>query len=145
MSMFSHFDIAQGPKWAFSLGSGPGPKKELSSKPNTKGASSTAEPETTRKDPNPSPAARTNQNPTRLRLRFAPELDGIHCFESILPCQMDSFKSVISIRLNSIQFIFISGQLLCSRESHVLDLSNSVKKFWKLNFDALFFFLLLIT
>ncbi|BAT78914.1 hypothetical protein LR48_Vigan04g112600 [Vigna angularis] len=84
MSMFSHFEIVQGQKWGFSLGTGP--KKELSSKPVTKGISSTAEPETTRKYLNPSPASTTKQNPTRLRPRFAPELDGIHCFETILPC-----------------------------------------------------------
>lgn len=84
MSMFSHLEIVQCQKWGFSLGTGT--KKELSSKPNTKATSSTAEPETTRKYPNPSPAATTKQNPTRLRPRFAPELDGIHCFETILPC-----------------------------------------------------------
>ncbi|ESW08436.1 hypothetical protein PHAVU_009G045700 [Phaseolus vulgaris] len=83
MSMFSHFEIRQGQKWGFSLGTGP---KGLSSKPNTQGTSSTAESKTAGKDPNPSPAAGPKQNPTRLKPRFAPEFDGLHCFESILPC-----------------------------------------------------------
>ncbi|TKY74020.1 hypothetical protein E2542_SST02779 [Spatholobus suberectus] len=86
MSIFSHFEIALGQKWRFSWGMGP--VKVANSKPNTEGTSSSADAEskTARKDPNPSSPGGPKQNPPCLRPRFAPELDGLHCFESIVPC-----------------------------------------------------------
>ncbi|KAK7282512.1 hypothetical protein RIF29_11353 [Crotalaria pallida] len=88
MSMFSHFEISQGQKWNFSLGFGPG--KNENTKPNTEGPSSSsttaAESKTAKKDLNPSSPGGAKNNSTRLRPRFAPELDGLNCFESIVPC-----------------------------------------------------------
>ncbi|KAL2339549.1 hypothetical protein Fmac_007489 [Flemingia macrophylla] len=83
MSMFSHFDIAQGQKWSFSLGTGL--VKGANSKPKTEGTSS-SESKAPRKDSNPSSPDGPKQNPTPLKPRFAPEFDGLHCFESIVPC-----------------------------------------------------------
>ncbi|KAG5036049.1 hypothetical protein GLYMA_04G228900v4 [Glycine max] len=80
MSIFSHLEIAQAQNWRFSLGTGP--VKGVNSKPKMEATSSSA----ARKDPNPSSTAGSKQNPPRLRPRFAPELDGLHCFESIVPC-----------------------------------------------------------
>ncbi|KAK7282511.1 hypothetical protein RIF29_11352 [Crotalaria pallida] len=88
MSMFSHFDISQGQIWSSFFGVGP--SKDGNSKPNTEAPSSSvvAKSKTVTKDPNPSsqPAGGAKQNSTRLMPRFAPELDGLHCFESIIPC-----------------------------------------------------------
>nr|KYP34674.1 hypothetical protein KK1_044344 [Cajanus cajan] len=86
MSMFSHFEIAQGQKWRFSFGTGLG--KGANAKPNMGGPSSSADAESkpAGKDSNPSSPVGPKQNPARLRPRFAPELDGLHCFESIVPC-----------------------------------------------------------
>ncbi|WVZ18530.1 hypothetical protein V8G54_005852 [Vigna mungo] len=75
MSMFSHFDIAQGQNWSFSLGLGP--VKGADSKPNSDGTSSSAESKTARKDPNQSSTGGSKQNPARLKPRFAPEFDGV--------------------------------------------------------------------
>ncbi|KAK7350945.1 hypothetical protein VNO77_10017 [Canavalia gladiata] len=85
-SIFSHFEIAQGHNWNFSLGVGP--TKGAKPKPNPESASSSvdAESKTARKDSNQSSPGGSKQNPPRLRPRFAPELDGLHCFESIVPC-----------------------------------------------------------
>ncbi len=87
MSMFSHFEISQGQNWSFSLGVGP--TKDGNPKPNTEGTSTSvaAKSKTIIKEPNPSsPPGGAKKNPTRLRPRFAPELDGLHCYESIVPC-----------------------------------------------------------
>ncbi|QCE15484.1 hypothetical protein DEO72_LG11g2495 [Vigna unguiculata] len=43
------------------------------------------ESKTAKKDPNQSSTGGSKQNPTRLKPRFAPEFDGLHCFESIVP------------------------------------------------------------
>ncbi|OIV96930.1 hypothetical protein TanjilG_00512 [Lupinus angustifolius] len=87
MSMFSHFEISQGKKWNFSVGLSPA-KNEIP-KPNTEGSCSvvaTDKLKTVRKEANPSSTlGGAKQNPTQLRPRFAPELDGLHCFESIVP------------------------------------------------------------
>uniref|UniRef100_A0A0R0KIT8 Uncharacterized protein n=1 Tax=Glycine max TaxID=3847 RepID=A0A0R0KIT8_SOYBN len=72
MSLFSHFEIAQAQKWRFSLS----PVKGTNSKPNAEATSSSAESKTAGKDKNPSQPGGP---------RFAPELDGLHCFESIVP------------------------------------------------------------
>ncbi|KAJ1385037.1 hypothetical protein SESBI_42029 [Sesbania bispinosa] len=86
MYIFSHFEILQGQNWSSSLGMGP--VKDGNPKPNMEGTSSSvvAESKKTRKDPNPSTNSGSEQNPSRLEPRFAPELDGLHCFESIVPC-----------------------------------------------------------
>ncbi|CAJ2667355.1 unnamed protein product [Trifolium pratense] len=74
MSMFSHFEISQAHKWTFSFGLGPKVNKESS------------ETKTTAKDQKTSSVpGGEKENPTRSRTRFAPELDGLHCFECIIP------------------------------------------------------------
>nr|XP_007136441.1 hypothetical protein PHAVU_009G045600g [Phaseolus vulgaris]ESW08435.1 hypothetical protein PHAVU_009G045600g [Phaseolus vulgaris] len=80
MSMFSHFEIAEGHNWRFALGLGP------VKGPNSDATSSSADSKTAGKDPNQSSTDGSKQNPARLRPRFAPEFDGLHCFESIVPC-----------------------------------------------------------
>ncbi|KAG5031601.1 hypothetical protein JHK85_015583 [Glycine max] len=72
MSIFSHFEIAQAQNWSFSLL----PVKSTNSKPNTEATSSSAESKTPRKVSNLSQPGGS---------KFAPELDGLHCFESIVP------------------------------------------------------------
>ncbi|NP_001351675.1 uncharacterized protein LOC105852218 [Cicer arietinum] len=81
MSIFSHFEISQAQKWCFSFGMGPANNVNL--KPNTEATSSSVA--TTAKDPKTIIPAGDKLNPTRLRPRFAPELDGLHCFECIIP------------------------------------------------------------
>jgi hypothetical protein len=78
MSMFSHFEISQAQKWSFSFGLGP-------VKVNKEGTSS-SETKTTAKDQKTSSVSGGDkENPTRSRTRFAPELDGLNCFEFIIP------------------------------------------------------------
>ncbi|RDX99711.1 hypothetical protein CR513_17204, partial [Mucuna pruriens] len=117
MSIFSPFEIAQGQKWRFSLGTGP--VKGANSKPNTEGTSSSAnaESKTARKDPNPSSSpSGPKQNPPRLRPRFAPEFDGLHCFESILfipriklSMAMGSIFAAVPAVVAAVGFYFIDG------------------------------------
>jgi hypothetical protein len=75
MSMFSHFEISQAQKWSFSFGLGP-------AKVNKEGTSSTSE---TKDQKTSSVSGGDKENPTRSRTRFAPELDGLNCFEFIIP------------------------------------------------------------
>ncbi|KAK7317082.1 hypothetical protein RJT34_01012 [Clitoria ternatea] len=86
MSIFSHFEIAQGSKWNFNFSIGPA--KGTNSKPNAEATSSSvnAESKTAKKDPNHLSPGGPKPSPARFRPRFAPELDGLHCFESIVPC-----------------------------------------------------------
>ncbi|GAU43668.1 hypothetical protein TSUD_302310 [Trifolium subterraneum] len=85
MSMFSHFEISQAQKWSFSFGLGP--VKNGNPKVSNEGtASSSSETKTTAKDQKTSSLpGGDKENPTRSRTRFAPELDGLHCFECIIP------------------------------------------------------------
>ncbi|KAL5075436.1 hypothetical protein RYX36_014420 [Vicia faba] len=80
MSMFSHLDISQGKKWSFSFGLGP--VKDSNPKSNEEATSSS---KTTVKDPKTLMPGGDNKNPTRLRTRYAPEFDGLNCFECIVP------------------------------------------------------------
>jgi hypothetical protein len=73
--MFSHFEISQAQKWSFSFGLGP-------AKVNKEGTSSTSE---TKDQKTSSVSGGDKENPTRSRTRFAPELDGLNCFEFIIP------------------------------------------------------------
>jgi hypothetical protein len=73
--MFSHFEISQAQKWSFSFGLGP-------VKVNKEGTSSTSE---TKDQKTSSVSGGDKENPTRSRTRFAPELDGLNCFEFIIP------------------------------------------------------------
>ncbi|WJX34391.1 hypothetical protein P8452_22510 [Trifolium repens] len=75
MSMFSHFEISEAQKWSFSFGLGP-------AKVNKEGTSSTSE---TKDQKTSSVSGGDKENPTRSRTRFAPELDGLNCFEFIIP------------------------------------------------------------
>ncbi|OIV96929.1 hypothetical protein TanjilG_00511 [Lupinus angustifolius] len=87
MSMFSHFDISQGKMWSFSFGDVPTKDENLKPKMDDPSSSTAAKSKTATKDPNPSSTPTgTKKNKTRLGPRFAPELDGLHCFESIVPC-----------------------------------------------------------
>lgn len=79
MSMFSHFEISQAQKWSFSLGLSPA--KDVNSKPNKEAT----EAKVTGKDPKTSTPSGDKQIPAPSRQRFAPELDGLHCFEFIVP------------------------------------------------------------
>ncbi|CAK8569081.1 unnamed protein product [Lathyrus sativus] len=81
MSMFSHFDISQGKQWSFSLGLGP--VKDGNPKPNKEATSSSKA--TVKDDPKTLMPGGDKKNPTRLRTRFAPEFDGLNCFECIVP------------------------------------------------------------
>ncbi|KAE9608817.1 hypothetical protein Lalb_Chr08g0239691 [Lupinus albus] len=85
MSMFSHFEISQGRNFFVGLN----PAKNGIPNPNTEGSCSTVatgKSVTVRKETTPSSAPiEAKQNRTQLRPRFAPELDGLHCFESIVP------------------------------------------------------------
>jgi len=81
MSMFSHFEISQAQKWSFSLGFAP--TKDVNSKPNKEATES----KTTGKDPKTSAPSGDKQIPAPSRQRFAPELDGLHCFEFIVPSE----------------------------------------------------------
>jgi hypothetical protein len=73
--MFSHFEISEAQKWSFSFGLGP-------AKVNKEGTSSTSE---TKDQKTSSVSGGDKENPTRSRTRFAPELDGLNCFEFIIP------------------------------------------------------------
>ncbi|CAL5204143.1 unnamed protein product [Lathyrus oleraceus] len=81
MSMFSHFDVMQGKKWSFSLGSGP--VRDGNSKLNKEATSSSKT--TVKDDPKTLFPGGDNKKPTPLRTRFAPEFDGLNCFECIVP------------------------------------------------------------
>ncbi|CAK8567696.1 unnamed protein product [Lathyrus sativus] len=82
MSMFSYFDVMQGKKWSVSLGLGP-VKDGNSERINKEGTSSSKT--TVKEDPKTIVPDGDKKNPTRLRTRFAPEFDGLHCFECIVP------------------------------------------------------------
>ncbi|KAE9608816.1 hypothetical protein Lal_00020652 [Lupinus albus] len=88
MSMFSHFDISQGKMWSFSFGDVLTKDENLKPKMDDPSSSTVAKSKIATKDilnPSSTPTG-TKKNKTRLGPRFAPELDGLHCFESIVPC-----------------------------------------------------------
>ncbi|GMY07618.1 Regulator of telomere elongation helicase [Fagus crenata] len=80
MSIFSSFDVLCH-KMSFSMG----PTNEQRPKPTD--PSSVVDPMKTDREGNSAPPAHVSKPPLQQprRPRFAPELDGVHCFETIIP------------------------------------------------------------
>lgn len=113
-----------------------GPVKDGNTKPNNKESTpsssvAAAESKTAGKGLNPSTpgGAQAQQNQHRLRPRFAPELDGLHCFESIVPCwwwwiQFVYHHHIIittnHMQLDSIYFLYCIVSSIVQKLSYVL-------------------------
>ncbi|KAK9291544.1 hypothetical protein L1049_019492 [Liquidambar formosana] len=87
-SMFSFFDAvcAESNGWKFGFSLAPSPAKEERSKVST--SLSSTEVNKKEKAGGSSPpvnAKRTEHQQQKSNPRFAPELDGVHCFETIVP------------------------------------------------------------